>query len=222
MVSLPLIHERGREDYVLTFDAMRAFTDARDTATPDELWLVEHAPVYTLGQAGDPAHLLVADSGIPLVPIDRGGQITYHGPGQVVAYLLLDLRRRKLFVRELVQAIEEAVIQTLATYNLAAERKPGAPGIYLAQAHGAQAPAGAKIAALGLKIRNGCSYHGVALNVDMDLRPFDWINPCGYTGLPTVDLRRCGIRASWQDAARRLAAQLNQQIEAAGRVRPAV
>src|SRR5580692_11303460 len=149
---------RGVEPYETSFDAMRLFTDERDSDTADEIWLVEHPPVFTLGQAGNPAHLLAADSGIPLVKVDRGGQITYHGPGQVVAYLLLDLRRRKLMVRELVQRIEAGVIETLASYNLATERKAGAPGIYV------QGPehAGAKIAALGLKIRNGCSYHGVS------------------------------------------------------------
>ncbi|MBY4896774.1 lipoyl(octanoyl) transferase LipB [Cupriavidus sp. AU9028] len=184
--------DRGRQDYVACFDAMRAFTDARTAATPDQIWLVEHPPVYTLGQAGDPSHLLAPDPSIPLVPIDRGGQITYHGPGQIVAYLLLDLRRRKLMVRELVHAIEQAVLDTLAAYNLAAERKPGAPGIYLS----AGAHRGAKIAALGLKIRNGCSYHGVSLNVQMDLAPFRRINPCGYAGLETIDMASAGATAT--------------------------
>src|SRR6478609_4416879 len=164
---------RGLEPYAQSFDAMRAFTDARTPETPDEIWLVEHPQVFTLGLAGDPAHLLIADSGIPLVKVDRGGQITYHGPGQVVAYLLLDLRRRKLMVRELVRRIEEAVIETLAAYNMATDRKPGAPGIYVsrpfennrATSRDAHLHKGAKIAALGLKIRNGCSYHGVSLNV---------------------------------------------------------
>jgi len=167
---------------------MRVFTDARGADTADEIWLVEHPPVFTLGQAGNPAHLLSADSGIPLVKVDRGGQITYHGPGQVVAYLLLDLRRRKLMVRELVTRIEQAVIDTLAAYNLAGERKAGAPGIYVAPGPDVGPHAGAKIGALGLKIRNGCSYHGVSLNVKMDLRPFLAINPCGYAGLETVDM----------------------------------
>jgi lipoyl(octanoyl) transferase len=185
-----LLRWRGIEPYAVSFDAMRAFTEARTAETVDEIWLVEHPPVFTLGQAGDPAHLLAADSGIPLVKVDRGGQITYHGPGQVVAYLLLDLRRRKLMVRELVTRIEQAVIETLAAYNLAGERKAGAPGIYVAPGLAAGPHAGAKIAALGLKIRNGCSYHGVSLNVNMDLQPFLAINPCGYAGLETVDYRR--------------------------------
>ena len=139
---------RGVEPYETSFDAMRAFTDERDSETADEIWLVEHPPVFTLGQAGNPAHLLAADSGIPLVKVDRGGQITYHGPGQVVAYLLLDLRRRKLMVRELVTRIEQAVIDTLAAYNLAGERRAGAPGIYVAPGPDVGPHAGAKIAAL--------------------------------------------------------------------------
>ncbi|AOY92077.1 lipoate--protein ligase [Cupriavidus sp. USMAA2-4] len=187
--------ERGREDYQPCFDAMRAFTDARNADTPDQIWLVEHPPVYTLGQAGDPSHLLAPDPSIPLVRIDRGGQITYHGPGQVVAYLLLDLRRRKLMVREMVHAIEQAVLDTLAAYNLAAERKSGAPGIYLSDGP----HRGAKIAALGLKIRNGCSYHGVSLNVQMDLAPFLRINPCGYAGLETVDMASAGATVALPD-----------------------
>lgn len=195
---------------------MRAFTEARTAETTDEIWLVEHPPVFTLGQAGDPAHLLATDSGIPLVKVDRGGQITYHGPGQIVAYLLLDLRRRKLMVRELVNRIEQAVIETLAAYNLAGERKAGAPGIYVAPAPAESAcelHAGAKVAALGLKIRNGCSYHGVSLNVDMNLQPFLAINPCGYAGLETVDMATLGARADWNDVARTLAARLTANID---------
>lgn len=218
--------DRGREDYAPCFDAMRAFTAARTESMPDQIWLVEHPPVYTLGQAGDPSHLLAPDPAIPLVRIDRGGQITYHGPGQVVAYLLLDLRRRKLMVRELVHAIEQAVLDTLAAYNLAAERKPGAPGIYLSDGP----HRGAKIAALGLKIRNGCSYHGVSLNVSMDLAPFQRINPCGYAGLETVDMASAGatialpgeataavpVTAAHQpDIAQRLAAALCDVLAAA-------
>jgi len=201
---------------------MREFTAARDGGTPDEIWLVEHPPVFTLGQAGKPEHLLVANSGIPLVQIDRGGQITYHGPGQVVAYLLLDLRRRKLMVRELVTLIEDAVIETLAAYNLAGERKAGAPGIYVPQdASGASAAhTGAKVAALGLKIRNGCTYHGVSLNVSMDLSPFLAINPCGYAGLETVDMATLGVEASWRDVAATLAARLEANLAAhAGTIR---
>jgi lipoyl(octanoyl) transferase len=214
-----VVRWRGNEAYQASFDAMREFTAARNAGTPDEIWLVEHPPVFTLGQAGKPEHLLVANSGIPLVQIDRGGQITYHGPGQVVAYLLLDLRRRKLMVRELVTLIEDAVIETLAAYNLAGERKAGAPGIYVPQdvagTSGASAlHAGAKVAALGLKIRNGCSYHGVSLNVSMDLSPFLAINPCGYAGLETVDMATLGAEASWGNVAATLAARLEANLAA--------
>lgn len=206
--SIPLdVRWRGVEPYQACFDAMRAFTDARTADTRDELWLVEHPPVYTLGLAGDPAHLLAADQAIPLVRVDRGGQITYHGPGQVVGYLLLDLRRRRLMVRELVACIEQAVITTLAAYNLAGVRKAGAPGIYVDAACGGRY-GGAKIAALGLKIRNGCSYHGVSLNVKMDLRPFSDINPCGYVGLETVDMATLGVSVDWRDVAAMLAGAL--------------
>lgn len=202
---------RGVEAYADSFAAMRAFTEARDADTVDELWLVEHPPVYTLGLAGDPAHLLRPDSAIPLVKTDRGGQITYHGPGQVVAYLLLDLRRRKLMVREFVHRIEQAVLDTLAAYNLPAQRIAGAPGIYLSEGP----LRGAKIAALGLKIRKGCSYHGVSLNVRMDLQPFLQINPCGYVGLQTVDLAGAGVDVEWHKAACALADQLAAQFGAA-------
>ncbi|WP_293780847.1 lipoyl(octanoyl) transferase LipB [uncultured Oxalicibacterium sp.] len=192
----PLIRDRGLEAYDVTFPAMRAFTDARHAGTADEIWLVEHPPVYTLGLAADPGHVLDAH-GIPVIQTDRGGEVTYHGPGQVVIYLLLDLRRNhpdaRLFARELVHRIEQAVIDTLAAYNLAGERHPGAPGIYLSEGP----LRGAKIAALGLKIRaSGCTYHGVSLNVAMDLQPFSWINPCGYAGLQTIDMRSLGSAAT--------------------------
>lgn len=209
----PIVRWRGRVAYDAAFDEMRAFTEARTADTPDEIWLVEHPPVFTLGQAGNPAHLLAADPAIPLVKVDRGGQITYHGPGQVLAYLLLDLRRRKLMVRELVTRIEQAVIDTLAAYNLVGVRRPGAPGIYVAP--GPAGHEGAKIAALGLKIRNGCSYHGVSLNVEMDLRPFLAINPCGYAGLETVDMATLGVAAGWNQVAETLAAQLAANLDGA-------
>ncbi|MGA7814830.1 lipoyl(octanoyl) transferase LipB [Caballeronia sp.] len=206
------VRRRGLEPYAESFDAMRAFTDARTADTVDEIWLVEHPPVFTLGLAGDSSHLLNASSGIPLVKVDRGGQITYHGPGQVVAYLLLDLRRRKLMVRELVRRIEDGVIDTLASYNLGTQRKAGAPGIYVAPSEHAE-HTGAKIAALGLKIRNGCSYHGVSLNVNMDLQPFLAINPCGYAGLETVDMATLGVAADWNDVAYKLASRLTHHID---------
>lgn len=213
-ISIPVIRQRGREAYDITFDAMRAFTDARTAHTDDELWIVEHPPVFTLGLAADPSHVHDAHD-IPVVQTDRGGEVTFHGPGQVVVYLLLDLRRRQsdswLFARELVNKIEQAVIDTLAAYNLHGERKPGAPGIYLSS--GPQQ--GAKIAALGLKIRgSGHTYHGVSLNVAMDLTPFGWINPCGYEGLATIDMRSLGAQATLAEVQQTLTAQLIAQLNA--------
>ncbi|PSB91734.1 lipoyl(octanoyl) transferase LipB [Candidatus Pandoraea novymonadis] len=214
-MNIPIeIYWRGIEDYTTTFKAMRIMTDMRSSNTSDQLWIVEHPPVYTLGLAGDSTHLLVNNSGIPLVKVDRGGQITYHGPGQVVIYCLLDLRRRKLGVREMITLIEQASIDTLAAYNLEVERRSGAPGIYVSQrAVSAASHAGAKIAALGLKIRGGCSYHGVSMNVAMDLRPFDWINPCGYSGLKTVDMATLGVFVLWDEVAERLSQQLRYHLE---------
>jgi len=187
------IVQRGLEPYEVTYAAMRAFTDARTADTPDQIWMVEHPAVFTLGLGADRAHILDAHA-LPVVQTDRGGEVTYHGPGQAVVYLLVDLRRgrrgAKLYAREFVQKIEQAAIDTLAAYNLQGERRPGAPGIYVCSG----AWQGAKIAALGLKVRgNGCTYHGVSLNVDMDLTPFSWINPCGYPGLQTVDMKTLGV-----------------------------
>ena len=209
---------RGVEDYDTSFAAMRAFTDARTPDTPDQLWLVEHPPVYTLGLGADRGHVLDAH-GIPLVQTDRGGEVTYHGPGQAVAYLLFDLRKpgRKLLPREFVQGIEQAVIDVLAAYNLAGERKPGAPGIYVAEAATGDGLhrrwIGAKIAALGLKIRaSGCTYHGVSLNVAMDLEPFSRINPCGYPGLASTDMHSLGILAPLAEVQHALATRLQKQL----------
>lgn len=193
-----LVRRLGEVAYEPTWEAMRAFTVARGADTPDEIWLLQHPPVYTLGQAGKSEHLL-RDTGIPLVRIDRGGQITYHGPGQLVAYLLLDLTRRRLKVRELVALMEEALIDCLADYGLVAARVAGAPGVYID---------GAKIAALGLRVRGGCSYHGLALNVNMDLAPFSAINPCGYEGLATVQMADFGIDASVTEVGERLLGHL--------------
>lgn len=193
----------GRVDYAPTFEAMQAFTAQRTAETPDELWIVEHPPVYTLGQAGKPEHIL-RDIGIPLVRIDRGGQVTYHGPGQVVVYLLLDLPRLKIKVRELVSAIEQAVIDLLAEYGVQAERHDGAPGVYVGAA---------KIAALGLRIRNGCSYHGVSLNVDMDLSPFAAINPCGYPGLQVIQTKDLNLPLTLAEAGEQLSQHLLRQLE---------
>ena len=171
--------------------AMQAFTEARTPDTPDEIWIVEHEPVYTLGQASKPEHLLNPGN-IPVVQTDRGGQVTYHGPGQVMAYILADLRRSGRFIKAMVHQIEEATIETLRLYGIEdACRKGGAPGVYVPM--GAEL---AKIAALGIKVRNGCTYHGMALNVNMDLTPFNGINPCGYAGLQTIDLLHCGVSHS--------------------------
>ncbi|MEO8171341.1 MAG: lipoyl(octanoyl) transferase LipB [Oxalobacteraceae bacterium] len=210
-MQAPLIISRGVEPYDVSFDAMRAFTDNRNAATPDQLWIVEHPPVFTLGLAADRSHVLDAH-GIQIVQTDRGGEVTYHGPGQVVIYLLMDLRRRsgaRMFAREFVQKIEQSVIEVLAAYNLSGERKAGAPGIYIANG----AAAGAKIAALGLKIRgNGCTYHGVALNVAMDLTPFSWINPCGYAGLQTVDMQSQGAHIPLPEVQSALAHELIKNL----------
>lgn len=202
-MTAPLIRRLGRVDYAPTFAAMQGFTVTRTPETADELWLCEHPPVFTQGLSGKAEHLL-ADIGIPVVQIDRGGQITYHGPGQVVTYLLLDLRRRNLKVRELVAKIEQAVIGLLADCGVAAERQANAPGVYVG---------GAKIAALGLRIKGGCSYHGVSLNVDMDLAPYQSINPCGYPGLTVTQL---GDLTNERDVAKvgdALARQLIAQLE---------
>lgn len=213
--KIPHIIDRGVEDYAITFAAMRAFTDARDGATQDELWLVEHPPIFTLGLGADPSHVLTAHD-IPVIQTDRGGEVTYHGPGQVVIYLLIDLRRShskgRLFAREFVHKIEQAVIDTLAAYNLAGERKQGAPGIYVAEGKWQ----GAKIAALGLKVRgNGCTYHGVSLNVAMDLQPFSWINPCGYAGLATIDMKTLGAAVTLSEAQLALAHRLQHILTTA-------
>ena len=176
------MRDLGRRAYEPVWHAMQAFTDARDEATPDELWLVEHDPVFTLGQAGRPEHVL-APGDIPVVRVDRGGQVTYHGPGQLVAYPLLDLRRLKLGVRDYVCRIEQAVIDTLGEWNIEGRRREGAPGVYVD---------GAKVAALGIRVRRGCCFHGLAFNIAMDLEPFARINPCGYAGLEVVAMSDLG------------------------------
>ena len=177
-----LVRDLGRQPYEPVWRAMQRFTDARTEATPDELWLVEHDPVFTLGQAGRPEHVLAAGD-IPVVRVDRGGQVTYHGPGQIVAYPLLDLRRLKIGVRDYVCRIEQAVIDTLAEWNIEGRRREGAPGVYVN---------GAKVAALGIRVRRGCCFHGLAFNIAMDLEPFHRINPCGYAGLEVVAMDDLG------------------------------
>ena len=182
-MSLPLkIRRLGRQPYEATWNAMKAFTDQRDSSTIDELWLLEHDPVFTLGQAGKMEHVLMPGD-IPVVPVDRGGQVTYHGPGQIVGYPLIDLRRAGVGVRELVCKIEQALIDTMEHWNIVAERIEGAPGVYVG---------GAKVGALGLRVRRGCSFHGLAFNVNMDLEPFHRINPCGYKGLAVTQVLDLG------------------------------
>lgn len=195
-----------RVPYEPTWQAMQDFTAQRTAETPDELWVVEHPPVFTLGQAGKPEHLLL-DIGIPVVKIDRGGQITYHGPGQVVIYILLDLSRRKLKVKTLVERIEQAIIDCLQAEGLSTNRRSGAPGVYVGKEG-----EGAKIAALGLRIRNGCSYHGLSLNVDMDLSPFAAINPCGYAGMAVTQTKDQQLTLAPSTAAERLCQHLQQQL----------
>jgi len=199
-----IIRRSGLVPYEPIWRAMQEFTTRRDASTPDELWLVQHPPVYTLGQAGKPEHLLQTTD-IPLVKIDRGGQITYHGPGQVVAYLLIDLHRRHLKVREMVNLLEQSIIDCIADFGLDARRQEGAPGVYID---------GAKIAALGLRVKNGCSYHGLSLNVDMDLTPFTWINPCGYSGLKTIQLKDFGVTEGPDEVAERLLGHLQHHFPA--------
>jgi lipoyl(octanoyl) transferase len=181
-VEISIVRDLGRQPYEPVWRAMQAFTDARDEATPDELWLVEHEPVFTLGQAGKPEHVLMPGD-IPVLHVDRGGQVTYHGPGQIVAYPLLDLRRLKIGVREYVHRIEQAVIDTLAEWNIEGARREGAPGVYVGDA---------KVAALGIRVRRGCAFHGLAFNIAMDLEPFGRINPCGYEGLRVVAMADLG------------------------------
>ena len=178
-MSSTLVRRLGRVDYQTTWQAMQNFSAARSLDTPDEIWLLEHPPVFTLGLAGRSEHLL-RDIGVALIKTDRGGQITYHGPGQLIIYLLLDLKRRKLNIREMVSRMEQALIDFLAGLGIQGERRAGAPGVYVGAA---------KIAALGLRVKNGCSYHGLSLNVDMDLSPFAAINPCGYEGMAVTQLR---------------------------------
>lgn len=219
-----IVKTLGRVDYAATEAAMRAFTEQRGPDAPDELWLCEHDPVYTQGIAGRAEHVLSAE-GIPVVRTNRGGQVTYHGPGQVVAYPLVDLRRLGIYVKEYVYRLENAVLKTLEGYGVTGHRVAGAPGIYVKLAdpfgHAAltgPAPGGdlfrglGKIAALGIKVSQHRTYHGVALNVAMDLQPFLGIDPCGYAGLQTVDLARLGISTDWSEAAARFGQRLAAQL----------
>jgi lipoyl(octanoyl) transferase len=198
----------GLVEYAPTYEAMRRFTDARGGETDDELWLVQHPPVYTVGIAGRTEHFPRRNSipgSIPVERIDRGGQITYHGPGQALVYTLLDLTRRRLTVRSLVRRLEQAVIDCLAPYNVEASRRAGAPGVYVD---------GAKVAALGLRVRRGCCYHGIALNVDMDLTPFSAIDPCGYPGLAVTQTSALGVGEDTDAMGEVLAHRIAELLEA--------
>ena len=220
------IKSLGRRDYAGVEAAMRSFTSARTAASADELWLVEHDPVFTLGVAGRDDHVLDAGD-IPVVRTGRGGQVTYHGPGQVVAYPLVNLRRLRVYVKEYVYRLEQAALDVLSSYGLTGHRVPGAPGIFvrldepsghrrLSTAAGADdrfAGLG-KVAALGIKVSNQCAYHGLAFNVAMNLEPFSRINPCGFAGLATVDLATLGVHASWDDVSQRLGARLSVLLSA--------
>jgi len=208
-----LIKHLGLADYATTYEAMRTFTKERNSSTPDEIWVLEHPPVFTLGLAGDASNLHSPSNQIPMVQVDRGGEITYHGPGQIVVYLLLDLKRLGIYVKELVSRIEQALIDTLADFGIEAERKPGAPGIYVSQQAGISAEwFGAKVAALGLKVSKSCSYHGLALNVATDLDAFARIHPCGYEGLRTVNMQTLGIKDNTVMISKKLLEHLQKQL----------
>ena len=198
----PVIKHLGLSEYIPTYEAMRRFTETRGPATPDELWVLEHPPVYTVGVAGRQEHFPIGTT-IPIERIDRGGQITYHGPGQAIVYALIDLARRRLTVRAMVTAIEQAVIDALAAHDVGAGRRSGAPGVYVN---------GAKIAALGLRVRRGCCYHGVALNVNMDLAPFGAIDPCGYPGLAVTQTSELGVAAGTEALGLSLAQRIAQLV----------
>jgi len=204
-LDIPELHVRqlGLADYQSVWQAMQDFTKARDKNTPDELWVVEHSPVFTLGRNGKAEHIL-HDSNIPVIKVDRGGQVTYHGPGQIVIYLLLDLHRRNLGIRKLVTLIEDCIVELLGKFNLNANSDPKAPGVYVE---------GKKVAALGLRVSKGRTTHGLSLNVDMDLKPFSYINPCGYKGLEVTQTRSLGINENMAALAMKLQVMLEDQLQ---------
>lgn len=202
----------GQVDYAPTFEAMRGFTEQRSADTPDELWICQHPPVFTQGLAGRAEHVLAAGD-IPVVHSNRGGQVTYHGPGQVVVYTLVDLRRLGLYVKDTVCRLEQAMIDTLGHFGIPnAVRRADAPGVYVHAPQTGGETGLAKIAAIGLKVSRGCTYHGVALNSHMDLSPFERINPCGYPGLRTVDMATMGVHADWQEVANQLCAAIEHHL----------
>lgn len=207
MQPLTIKHFTGLQDYALIWQAMKDYTDTRTEKSPDQIWLLQHPPVYTQGQNGKPEHILNPGN-IPVIQVDRGGQITYHGPGQLVAYILVDLKRRNIGVRDLVRAIEQAIIDVLGEYDLCAKNRLDAPGVYVNDA---------KIASLGLRVRRGCSYHGLAFNIDMDMKPFTQINPCGLIDIRMVQLRELIDDVSIDDVEKKLTKQLEHALEKATR-----
>jgi lipoyl(octanoyl) transferase len=208
-----LVKHLGLTQYATSYEAMRSFTKERDANTKDEIWVLQHLPVFTLGLAGDAKNLHSPSEQIPLIEVDRGGEITYHGPGQIVVYLLLDLKRLGIFVKELVSRIEQALIDTLADFGIQAHRLKGAPGIYISEQTGVSEEwFGAKVAALGLKVSKSCSYHGLSLNVATDLDAFSRIHPCGYEGLKTVDMQSLGIKDNIDIISERLLEHLQKQL----------
>lgn len=202
--AITVVRALGTTEYVDTWNAMKDFTERRDAGTPDELWVTEHPPVYTLGVAGREANLPRVDNGVPIVRTDRGGQITYHGPGQVVVYTLLDLRRRGITIRGLVRTLEQAVVDVLADAGIEARGDPARPGVYVGEA---------KIAALGLRVRNGCCYHGLSFNVDPDLDAFTAIDPCGHPGLAVTSARNLGIMTTSEALAEALVVRLRRSLD---------
>ena len=202
MTQTLLCRDLGLIDYSDTWERMKEFTQVRDSYSADEIWLLQHPQIFTQGQAGKAEHLLMPGN-IPVVQADRGGQVTYHGPGQLVAYVMIDLKRARIGVRDLVNVLENALVNTLRTYNITAYPKPDAPGVYVDEK---------KIASLGLRVRRGCSFHGLALNIDMDLSPFDRINPCGYQGLKMIDMAHLIKDVSFSHVVVQLANQLAELL----------
>jgi len=197
------IKDLGMVDYQSTVDAMQSFTLERDADTEDELWLLEHHPVFTQGANGDPSHILM-DSTIPIVTTDRGGQVTYHGPGQLIAYTLIDIRRAKMGVRQMVTHLEQTVVNILTHYNIDAYARQDAPGVYVDER---------KIASLGLRVKRGACYHGLSLNIDMDLAPFNFINPCGYAGMEVIDMTSLGLDITMTEAKQQFVSAFQQQTQ---------
>ncbi|NNM59144.1 MAG: lipoyl(octanoyl) transferase LipB [Legionellales bacterium] len=205
--NLTIKYFEGLQDYALIWQAMKDYTDTRTENSADEIWVLQHPPVFTQGQNGKPEHILNPGN-IPVIQVDRGGQVTYHGPGQLVAYVLVDLKRRNLGVRDLVRALEQAIINVLAEYHICAKNRTDAPGVYVNEA---------KIASLGLRVRRGCSYHGLAFNIDMDMKPFTQINPCGLMGIRMVQLQELINDVSIKDVEKKLVSQLNNVLQQEGR-----